>query len=91
MSSRLGGWRLPLVEQNSAFCNSQKPSPSDARTAYPGAVHGAVAHSAPANPAIAHEFQNHNQTGDRDPADSAREHITAITAYAAHAVRLCAK
>ncbi|MDI4751751.1 DUF3251 domain-containing protein, partial [Salmonella enterica subsp. enterica serovar Anatum] len=24
MSSRLGGWRLPLVEQNSAFCNSQK-------------------------------------------------------------------
>ncbi|MFX5283648.1 hypothetical protein ABTD07_19935, partial [Acinetobacter baumannii] len=73
------------------FAIPRNHRPSDARTAYPGAVHGAVAHSAPVNPAITHEFQNHNQLDDRGPAYSARGHITAITAYAALAVRLCAR
>lgn len=84
-----GGYRW--LSRSPRFAIPRNHRPSNARTAYPGAAHGAVAHSAPANPAIAHEFQNHNQTGDRDPADSARGHITAITAYAALAIRLCAK
>jgi hypothetical protein len=65
---------LPDVEQCSAFCSSQNPSPVSARKAYPGGIARAVVQIAPADYATGRELPNRSQTGDRDPADN-RQHM----------------
>lgn len=67
----------PDVEQCSAFCSSQNPSPVSARRAYPGGTARVVVQIVPAGYATGRELPYRSQTGDRDPADNPPAHEAA--------------
>ena len=91
ISSPAGGCRLlPNVEQRSAFCNCQNPSPCKRQKGMSGRYWVRCGPNRSSYVGY-RELPRRNQTNGHGLADNLQAHITAAMAYVAHAARLCAR